>query len=364
MSRRKGCMRVFFGSGFLRRLLPAAAFALVLMPIANAETVFHKPWKSQNHALVIDAYEFNELNLAEIARNRLVAGFINKGSDGLPPVWGCKTATNDAEKALCKAEWRLYAVSRELFHTRKELAKALGLKWGSYHLGRAGNPIDQANHFIDFTDPQPDELIAIDIEDTDSGKYISLADAEEFARHVYRRLGRHPLLYVNENAAKQIARQRYEYPLLSRLPLWYARYKPEIVGAFPKGNWDQYALWQFASHLNCKKNACPHRIEGTGTDIDINVVNMDVKALKSAWPLTGLVPTRDPKSSKEFSKGLVAMAAGMVEKFKPLAASIAAYLPRRTPNLVAKADAIPPYGIDPIVTASIEFDRRPTGRAD
>ncbi len=327
---------------------------------------FPQTLEIDNHALVIDAYEFNALNIAEIARNRLVAGFINKGSDGLPPVWGCKTATNDAEKALCKAEWRLYAVSRELFHTRKELAKALGLKWGSYHLGRAGNPIDQANHFIDFTDPQPDELIAIDIEDTSSGKYISLADAEEFARHVYRRLGRHPLLYVNENTAKQIARQRYEYPLLSRLPLWYARYKPEIVGAFPKGNWDQYALWQFASHLNCKKNACPHRIEGTGSDIDINVANMDVKTLKAAWPLDGLVPTRDPKSEQGILTGTGGH--GRVAWLKRNQAASQkpwAFLPRRTPaHLVAKADTIPPYGIDPIVTASIEFDRRPTGRAD
>ena len=354
-------MRVAFVSGILRQLVPAVAVALFLTPVVHAETVFHKPWKSDNHALVIDAYEFNALNSAEIARNRDVAGFINKGSDGLPPVWKCKTAGNETEKDLCKKEWRLYAVSRELFHTRKELAKALGLKWGSYHLGRAGNPIDQANHFIDFTDPQPDELIAIDIEDTSSGKYISLADAEEFARHVYRRLGRYPLLYANENTAKQIALQRYEYPLLSRLPLWYARYKPEIVGAFPKGNWDGYALWQFASHLNCKKSACPHRIEGTGSDIDINVANMDVKTLKAAWPLDRLVPTRDPKSSKEFSQALVALAAGNAEKVRPLVKSLGTLLARHTPapTMVAGVE-----DTDPIVTASIEFDRRPTGRAD
>ncbi len=335
-----------------------------MAPLAKAETVSPEPWKSENRALVIDAYEFNALNIADIAADRRIAGFINKGSDGLPPVWGCKTAANETEKVLCKNEWRLYAVSRELFHTRKELAKALGLKWGSYHLGRAGNPIDQANHFIDFADPQADELIAIDIEDTSSGKYISLADAEEFARHIHRRLGRYPLLYANENIAKQIALQRADYPLLSRLPLWYARYRPEIVGAFPKGNWDNYALWQFASHLNCSKAACPHRIEGAGNDIDINVASMDVKSLKAAWPLDGLAPTRNPKSGEEFSQSLIAMAIGSIENLVPLAANISLELSQQASTIVAESGAGPAYGIDPIITASIEFDHRPTGRAD
>ena len=352
-----------FVSSVLKLLLPAIVLALPLAAAAKAETLFHQPWKSGNHALVIDAYEFNELNIADIAADKRVAGFINKGSDGMPPVWGCKTAVTDTEKDLCKKEWRLYSVSRELFHTRKELAKALGLKWGSYHLGRPGNAIDQANHFIDFTDPQPDELIAIDIEDLASGKYISLADAELFARHIYRRLGRYPLLYVNDDTAKHIARQRYQYPLLSRLPLWYARYKPEIAGSFPKGNWDGYALWQFVSHLNCGKRACPHRIEGTGRDIDINVANMDVKALKAAWPLSGLVPTKDPRSDREFSDALIALVWQKAGALKPHVAGAATSIALQAATVVTTAMDNIASRIDPIVTASIQPDR-PTGRAD
>ncbi len=353
--------RVMFVSRFLLRFVTILVLALPLASQAQAENVFRQPWISGKHALVIDAYEYNELNIADIAADKRVAGFINKGSDGLPPVWGCKTAMTEAEKDLCKNEWRLYSVARELFHTRKELAKALGLKWGSYHVGRPGNAIDQANHFIDFTDPQADELIAIDIEDLSSGKYISLADAELFARHIYRRLGRYPLLYVNDDTVKHIARQRYVYPLLSRLPLWYARYKPEIAGSFPKGNWDGYALWQFVSHLNCGKRACPHRIEGTGNDIDINVANMDVKALKAAWPLGGLVNTKNPRSSKDFSNALVALAISALDDLDQLAKSFCSTIPRAVST--AFANTIAAQGIDPIVTATIEFDR-PTGRAD
>ncbi len=356
-------LRVMFASRLLQRFLPVIALAMPLISPVNAETLFHQPWKSEKHALVIDAYEFNELNIADIAADKRVAGFINKGSDGLPPVWGCKTAVTDMEKDLCKNEWRLYSVSRELFHTRKELAKALGLKWGSYHVGRPGNAIDQANHFIDFTDPQADGLIAIDIEDLASGKYISLEDAELFARHIYRRLDRYPVLYVNDDTAKHIARQRYDYPLLSRLPLWYARYKPEISASFPKGNWDGYALWQFVSHLNCGKRACPHRIEGTGNDIDINVANMDVKALKAAWPLGGLVPTKDPRSDRELSDALVALFSRKVDTLKPLLADMTALVALQAASIVTTAMDDIACQIDPIVTASIDLDR-PTGRAD
>ena len=260
--------------------------ALSSLP-ASADTIFHRPWAAQHRALVIDAYEYNQIDLPKIASNKRIGAFIHKGSDGLPPAYGCKTAKDETERALCKKDWKVYSVGRELYHTRRALAKALGMKWGVYHLGRPGNPINQANHLIDFAEPTPDELIAIDIEDI-APDFISLSDAEEFSRHIKRRLDRYPVLYVNGSTAKHIAENRDKYPLLSRLPLWYARYKPEISASFPKGNWDGYALWQFVSHLNCGKRACPHRIEGTGNDIDINVANMDVKALKAAWPLGGM----------------------------------------------------------------------------
>ena len=77
------------------------------------------------------------------------------------------------------------------------MAKALGLKWGAYHLGRPGNPVDQANNFIDFAQPADDDLVALDIEEDDPAQWMSLADAEEFARHIQRRIGRFPILYTN-----------------------------------------------------------------------------------------------------------------------------------------------------------------------
>jgi GH25 family lysozyme M1 (1,4-beta-N-acetylmuramidase) len=262
------------------------AFAAQLAPVAMASD-FSEPWKNPDRALVVDAYEYNPIDWRKLAEDKRVVGFINKASDGLPPAYSC--SGNETEVKLCGALWKRHAVARELYHTRKTVAKALGLRWGAYHLARPGNPIDQANNFIDFAEPEPDDLLAIDIEENDPEKWMSLEDAEEFVRHVHRRIGRFPILYTNGTTAQHIADNREKYPLLSRLPLWYARYKPEIGIHFPKGNWQSYALWQFAAQANCNERSCPYRVPGTPNDIDVNVAPMSAAELRKAWPFGGLL---------------------------------------------------------------------------
>lgn len=263
----------------------AWAIFTALLPAAASE--FSAPWRRGDRALVIDAYEYNTIDWKKLATDKRIVGFVGKASDGLPPPYAC--AGGEAEIRLCKALFKRHAVARELFHTRRVVAKSLGLKWGAYHLARPGNPIDQANNFIDFAEPEPDDLVAIDIEDNDPEKWMSLADAEEFVRHVHRRIGRFPLLYTNGNTAKHIADNRDLYPLLSRLPLWYARYKPEIGEHFPKGNWQSYTLWQFSSQSNCNNRTCPYRVPGTANDIDVNIASMNADELRKAWPFGGLI---------------------------------------------------------------------------
>jgi GH25 family lysozyme M1 (1,4-beta-N-acetylmuramidase) len=273
--------------------LPRTVFVALASVFAAAAPVpahasdFSQPWFRSDRALVIDAYEYNAIDWQKLATNKRIVGFINKASDGLPPPYDC--TGNETEVKLCKALWKRHAVARELFQTRKIVAKSLGLKWGAYHLARPGNPIDQANNFIDFAEPGPDDLIALDIEDVDSAEWMSLEDAEEFARHVHRRIGRFPILYTNGATAQHIADNRDKYPLLSRLPLWYARYKPEIGMHFPTGNWQGYALWQFSSQANCDDHSCPYRVAGAPNDIDVNVASMNTDELRKAWPFDRLL---------------------------------------------------------------------------
>lgn len=275
-----------FSIGFVAASLIATLVSIVP---ANASE-FVRPWVNKDRALIIDAYAHNEFDLTKIVEDERVAAFIHKASDGLPPNYRC--TGDETERQLCRQTWQRYVIAKQLYETRRALAKALGLKWGAYHLGRPGDPIHQAQHFLKYADPADDDVMVIDIEDNDPEKWMSLSDAERFARYVKSKTNRWPILYTNGSTAQYIADHRADYPVLSRLPLWYARYKPSIAGHFPKGNWDTYQIWQFVAQINCGKKHCPYRVPGTNTDIDVNVVDMDVEALKAAWPFDELLKAK------------------------------------------------------------------------
>jgi GH25 family lysozyme M1 (1,4-beta-N-acetylmuramidase) len=377
----------------LRRTVPLALAAAALSMAANASD-FSEPWKRDDRALVVDAYEYNPIDWAQLATDKRVVAFINKASDGMPPPYYCFGA--ETEVKLCKALWKRHAVTRELFQTRRVVAKALGLKWGAYHLARPGNPVEQANNFLDFAEPAADDLLALDIEGTDPAQWMSLEDAEEFVRQVHRRMGRFPVLYTNGKTAQYIADNSYKYGLLSRLPLWYARYKPDIDVHFPMGNWQGYALWQFSAHTNCGRLRCPYRVAGTPEDIDVNVAPMDAAELRRRWPFGGLIDVPAdylasipvPMPREAGLKGNVAITYASVAtpptfedlvtalgthwaKFRDGIRTAAILQPRRTAFGIAAYVAslraeerfasnghdAAMQGIDPVVTGSVGFDR-------
>ena len=254
---------------------------------------FYKPWRSSNSSIVLDAYEYTPLDWTKLGNNKRLVGFINKASDGLSPSARC------GRNVLCRVKRRRYTAAKELYHTRKVLAKTLGMKWGAYHLARPGNPIKQAEHFLNFARPAKDELMALDIEHNDPSRWMSLSDAEIFARHIKSRTGRYPALYTNHSTSKFIAANRSKYKLLSKLNLWYARYKPDVRGVFPMGHWKSFTIWQFSSMVNCNDRTCPWRINGAGNWIDVNVVNMPPAELKKKWPFSRLTAVLDvPKPKK------------------------------------------------------------------
>ncbi|WP_083592794.1 glycoside hydrolase family 25 protein [Aurantimonas sp. 22II-16-19i] len=265
------------------------AYGLVFASATPATAAWDEPWKASDKALVIDAYEFNPIDWQELTSDERIAGFINKASDGLPPEWNCSKLKDDDYK-LCQNRWWKYSVTKELYQTRRQMAKMKGLLWGAYHLGRPGNPRAQADHFVDFAEPAEDDLLAIDIEDN-SDEWMSLSDAEIFADQIKIRTGRYPVLYTNGSTAQYISDNRADYPLLSRLPLWYARYRGDITGKFPEETWPSYALWQFSSMHNCNKSSCPYRVKGAQMDIDVNVSTLDTAGLKKAWPFDELIET-------------------------------------------------------------------------
>lgn len=258
---------------------------------ALAASEFDRPWRDANTALVVDGYVFTEFDWEKLTKNERLVGFINKASDGQITSAACGRGNATARK-VCWAKWRRYVATREVYNTRKVLAKNLGFKWGSYHLGRPGNPIRQAQHYLDYAKPGPDDLIALDIEDRNP-KWMSLDDAEIFVNFINRKLGRFPLLYTNHSTAKAIAANPARWPSLSKINLWYARYKANTSGTFPMGHWKSYTMWQFAAQVNCRRDRCPMRLHGTDRRVDINVVNLTPDELREAWPLSELFAYRD-----------------------------------------------------------------------
>jgi len=297
---------------------------LTLMgPVSKPSAGESQPWTDPKNALIVDAYELNTIDWTAFLQDKRIAGFISKASDGLPESFSCTGDHGGDTVAHCRTMWRKYAVSRELFQTRRILAKSNGLLWGAYHLGRPGNPIDQANHFLDYADPQPDELMVLDIDGMDATQFMSLDDAQIFVAHIKVRTGRYPILYVNHN--------RGTYPLLSRLPLWYARYKPDVKDTFPLGNWDNYAIWQFASSDNCSEKSCPYRVPGTLTDIDVNVVPMTKVQLAKIWPQGDLLPAK-PLPAPDLTIALAQMCNGPRQALVSLMVDIDPVVTASTPQ--------------------------------
>ncbi|WP_438617138.1 glycoside hydrolase family 25 protein [Oryzifoliimicrobium ureilyticus] len=281
------------GRSWIGNFLLQAAALLLAAPMQSLAAGPSLAWQDPSKALIIDAYELNIVDWTAMVTDKRIAGFISKASDGLPESFSCKGKFNGDTPAHCRTIWRKYAISRELYQTRRLLARSLGLLWGAYHLGRPGNPIEQANHYLDYADPRPDELMVLDIEGIDPDKFMSFEDAEIFVNHIKTRTGRYPILYTNHKTAKAISDAARQYPLLARLPLWYARYRPDPGGAFPSGNWDNYFLWQFSAGANCDKQKCLYRVPGTLPDIDVSVANVSREELARLWPQGDLLPPKD-----------------------------------------------------------------------
>ncbi|KFJ09088.1 glycosyl hydrolases 25 family protein [Delftia acidovorans] len=238
------------------RFIAAILAACLSMPAIGTE--FDSPWKDTSVALVIDPFYSNPIDWEKLATERRVVAVIHKATIGT--------------KSLDPA-----------YMERKEEALKRGYLWGSYHWGVAGNPLQQADFYIDTVKPGPDELIALDLEDAKSKKLMNVDEAIVFIERVKVRTGRYPVLYTNHSSAKLIS-EKYKGSVFSHTPLWYARFKPKVID-FPTGVWPSYTLWQFSSELLVQI-----RLPGTKKDLDVNVFNGTPDELKAAWPLTKILP--------------------------------------------------------------------------
>jgi len=221
---------------------------------------FNEPWKNVSRAIVIDPYEGNRIDWRSLSGDPRVIGIIHRASVGL---------RRDSQ-----------------YMTRKTEAQSRGYKWGSYHLGLPGDPVAQADFYLDTVESSEDEVTALDIESLDLRRSMSLANSIKFLEHVRERTGRYPLLYANHEVTKEISQQYPGQSVFAFTGLWYARFK-DTISDFPRRTWRTYTLWQFSSELNCHTDTdrnCPYRVPGTDSDMDVNVYNGSVDELRAQWP--------------------------------------------------------------------------------
>ena len=244
--------------GTLARLL--LVFLCFSVAASAQSPEFTEPWKNPKIAIAIDPFEGNDINWDELATDTRVVAIIHRATIG-------------------------DRVDRK-YAERRDAAKKRGYKWGAYHFGKPGDPIKQADFFLDTVKPEKDDLIALDLESPDATKHMSFEDARTFIKRIKEKIGRYPLVYANNVVTKAIAEQYGTDDVFAKTPLWYARFR-STVPDFPSGTWKTYTLWQFSSEINCKaedRSSCLYTVPGTEYDMDVDVYNGTIEELRSKWP--------------------------------------------------------------------------------
>lgn len=174
---------------------------------------------------------------------------------------------------------------------QQQAAKAVGLKWGSYHFADASNVHGQIDNYLRFAAPDPDELFCLDWEDNPTGNgKMSLANAKTWITEVERQLGREEQCVIySGNTAKEALGDTVD-PFFGARRLWLCQY-----GSTPswQKSWDSYFGWQFTDGQYGPE---PHEIDGIGP-CDINSYDGPAEQLAAEWA-TGRkgddVPVPDP----------------------------------------------------------------------
>jgi lysozyme len=221
---------------------------------------FNEPWKNPKVALAIDPFEGNNIDWDQLATDKRVVAIIHRATIG-----------DRADRKYAE---------------RRDEAKKRGYKWGAYHFARAGDPIKQADFFLNTVKPAADELIALDLESVDSTKHMSFDDARIFIKRIKEKTGRYPFVYANNQVLKAISDQYGADNVFSKTRLWYARFKSNVTD-FSPATWTTYTIWQFSSEQNCSaanRSACLYTVPGTEYDMDVDVYNGTIEELRSNWP--------------------------------------------------------------------------------
>ncbi|HEV7682681.1 MAG TPA: glycoside hydrolase family 25 protein [Pyrinomonadaceae bacterium] len=169
----------------------------------------------QGANVVIDLSHYNQVtSFPEIQQSGIV-GVIHKATEG----------TN----------W-----SDPTYASRKPQALAAGLLWGAYHFGVNADGTAQAQYFLSFVKPGPQDLLALDFEENSSSQ-MTIAQAEQFVTEIYNQTGRYPGFYSDALAGNMLGSNQDS--ILANCWFWRAEYGGAAPSVPP--TWSTWTMWQY-----------------------------------------------------------------------------------------------------------------------
>lgn len=231
--------------------------ALAVSALAHAQSPTDRPWLSNDAVLVLDPYEDNGIDWDQLAKDKQVKAIINRAFFGLRP--------------------------DKKYEERTAEAKKRGYSVGIYLLGRPGDPIAQADRLIEAGERLGVKFLALDIENMEPSKSMTIPDAAKFIQRVKDKTGRYPAFYTNFSTYTFVSKHFGADSVFAKTPLWLARFGRRI-GMNNFNVWKDYTLWQFQSEINCKpKQTCFRRVPGAAFDMDVDVFRGNETELRTLF---------------------------------------------------------------------------------
>lgn len=174
------------------------------------------------------------------------------------------------------------------YHGNRAKAFAPDLLWGAYHFALPGRGASQARHFLETVEPGPKTLLALDLEGTQTGMGMTLAEAQAFVSTVFEKVGRWPGIRCGRYVRELLGSTRD--PVLGNCWLWLSQYDGELV--VPE-TWRTWTLWRYTDGT---RGFGPRPIKGIGR-CGRNRFNGDPVSLRRLWGASPADPTIGPAQS-------------------------------------------------------------------
>ena len=201
-----------------------------------------------NSVVDVSHFQVADIDFAKV-KNDGILGVIHKASEGVSFV--------DPDFAAMRIQ-----------------AEKEGLLWGAYHFANKGNPIGQADHFLEAIGNTDGVLLALSLEDN-KGNDMSPEDADRFVQRIKEKTFRYPIIFGFSNYLEGYNREN-----INKCNLWIGMHSEKIAEPTLPSFRKSWVLWQYTDG---KDGRPPKSVSGIGP-IDRNVYNGSPEQLRNLWP--------------------------------------------------------------------------------